>query len=124
MAGDPVPDTGIGHLVSPGVQGWTLHDHDNIGFIPNPAKAFAIYTFATRVKVTKAVIVQHANGADEIELFSGSISCGSSKGRAQTDGQVTGPEQALQEHVLYDYTFVADCPPSTGVLKYGIVHVS
>ncbi len=124
MAGDPVPDTGAGHLVAPGVQEWALHDHNNIGYIPNSAKAFAIYTFATRVKVTKAVIVQHANGADEIELFSGSISCGSSKGRAQTNGHVTGPGQALLEQALYDYTFAADCPPSTGVLNYGIVHVT
>ena len=115
VTGNPVPDTGAGHLVAAGLAGFALHDHDRIDRTPNPAKAFANYTFATRVKVTKAVIVQHNNGADQIELFSDSKSCGFSRGKARTDGQITGPGNTLQEQVLYDYTFAADCPPSTGI---------
>lgn len=115
MTGDPVPDTGAGHLVAPGLDGFALHDHDRNGFIPNPVQAFAIYTFASRVKVTEAVILQHSNGADEIELFSGSISCGISKGKSRNDGKFTGPLISLQEQVLYDYTFETGCPTSTGI---------
>jgi len=113
VTGNPVPDSGAAHLVQPGTSGYGLHDHDRNGRVPNPNKAFLTYTFASPVKVTKAVIVQHGNGVDELELFSGSTSCGTSKGKARSNGQVTNPGVSLQEHVLYDYTFSTNCPPST-----------
>jgi hypothetical protein len=115
VTGNPVPDSGAAHLVQPGTSGYGLHDHDRNGRVPNPDKAFLTYTFASPVKVTKAVIVQHGNGVDELELFSGSTSCGTSKGKARSNGQVTDPGASLQEHVLYDYTFSTNCPPSTGI---------
>jgi len=113
ISGNPVPDTGAGHLVQPGNSGYGLHDHDRNGRVPNPDKAFLTYTFASPVRVTKAVVVQHSNGADELELFSGSKSCGTSKGKARTNGQITDPGVGLQEHVLYDYTFSENCPAGT-----------
>ena len=115
ISGNPVPDSGAGHLVQPGNSGYGLHDHDRNGRVPNPDKAFLTYTFASPVRVTKAVVVQHGNGADELELFSGSKSCGTSKGKARTNGQITDPGVGLQEHVLYDYTFSENCPAGTGI---------
>lgn len=114
ITGNPVPDTGAAHLVAPGTTGYGLHDHVMNGRIPPAERAFLTYTFASRVQVTKAVIVQHQNGVDELELFSGSTSCGTSRGVARSNGQQTSPAAALQEHVLYDYTFSANCPPGTG----------
>jgi hypothetical protein len=114
--GNPVPASGAGKLVAAGNDQFVLHDHvGNLAArIPDPNRAFATYKFASSVKVTKVVIVQHGNGIDEIELFSGTTSCGKSQGKAP-NGQVTGPGVGLQEHVAYDYTgFSSTCPPNTG----------
>jgi len=113
ITGNPVPDTGAGHLVQPGDQGFGLHDHGQTGRVPKDDKAFLTYTFASPVRVTKAVVVQHTNGADEVELFSGSTSCGRSQGKSRTNGQITGPAVSLTEHMLYDYTFSENCPAGT-----------
>jgi hypothetical protein len=115
ITGNPVPDSGAGHLVQPGDQGFGLHDHGQTGRVPKDDKAFLTYTFASPVRVTKAVVVQHTNGADEVELFSGSKSCGRSQGKSRTNGQITGPAVSLTEHMLYDYTFSENCPAGTGI---------
>lgn len=112
--GNPVPASGAGMLVAAGKDQFVLHDHvGNLAArIPDPNRAFATYKFASSVKVTKVVIVQHGNGIDEIELFSGTTSCGKSQGKAP-NGQVTGPGVGLQESVAYDYTgFSSTCPPN------------
>ena len=114
MNGAPVAAVGAGMLVAPGTATFVLHDHVMVGRVPAESRAFASYKFAARVRVTKVVIVQHTNGIDEIELFSGTTSCGKSRGTAP-NGQVTAPGIGLQEHVAYDYTgFSTSCPESTG----------